>query len=94
MGIHSEKPWKGRSKREAGAVEMWDSRVINLCSSPFPPARLDSRTLGLEWRRSGSLAIGSFFPVLMPNGFLVTGGVSQVAGLGFLAIGDTVDVHP
>ena len=40
---------------------------------------------------SGSLALGSFLPVLMPNGFLATGGVSQVDGLGFLVIGDTVD---
>jgi len=30
----------------------------------------------------------------MPNGFLATGGVSQVAGFGFLDIGDTVDVTP
>jgi len=30
----------------------------------------------------------------MPNGFLATGGVSQMAGLGFLDIGDTVDVSP
>ena len=43
---------------------------------------------------SGSLAIGSFLPVPMPNGFLDTGGVSQVAGLGCLAISDTVDLNP
>lgn len=30
----------------------------------------------------------------MPNGFLATGGVSQLAGFGFLDIGDTVDVNP
>jgi hypothetical protein len=30
----------------------------------------------------------------MPNGFLATGGVSQVAGLGFRGIGDTVDMNP
>ena len=49
--------------------------------------------LGME-DESGSLAIGSFLPVRMPNGFLATGGISQVAGFGFLDIGDTVDVNP
>ena len=41
---------------------------------------------------SGTLAIGSSLPVPMPNGFLATGGVNQVAGLGFLDIGDINDV--
>ena len=43
---------------------------------------------------SGSLAIGSFLPVPMPNGFPVTGGVSQVVGLGFPGIGDNDDMNP
>jgi hypothetical protein len=43
---------------------------------------------------SGTLVIGSFLPVLMPNGFLVTGGVIQVGGVGFLETGDTGDVNP
>jgi hypothetical protein len=46
--------------------------------------------LGMEGG-SGSLAIGSFLPVLMPNGFLVIGGVNQVVGFGFQGIGDTGD---
>jgi len=32
--------------------------------------------LGMEGG-SGSLAIGSFLPVFMPNGFLVTGGLAR-----------------
>jgi hypothetical protein len=43
---------------------------------------------------SGSLAIGSFLLVLMPNGSLVTGTVTEAAGLGFLVIGDTGDMNP
>jgi hypothetical protein len=43
---------------------------------------------------SGSLAIGSFLPVLMPNGFLVTGGVNQVGGVGVLVIGGISNVDP
>jgi hypothetical protein len=30
----------------------------------------------------------------MPDGFLVTGGVSQMGGAGFLVIGDIGDVNP
>jgi hypothetical protein len=40
---------------------------------------------------AGSLAIGSFLPVRLPNGFLLTGGVSQVAGAGFL--GNLEEIH-
>jgi len=36
------------------------------------------------WNGKGVMAIRSFPPVRMPNGFLVIGGVSQVAGFGFL----------
>jgi len=43
---------------------------------------------------SGHLVIGSFLPIPMPIGFLVTGGVIQVAGLGFLGIGDSFDMNP
>ena len=43
---------------------------------------------------SGSLAIGSFLLVPMPNGFPVTGGVSQAAGLGFPGIGDIIGNVP
>ena len=43
---------------------------------------------------SGSLATGSFLPVPMPNGFPVTGGVSQVAGLGFPGIGEIIGKVP
>ena len=41
----------------------------------------------------GSLVIGPFLLVRMRNGFLVTGGISEVAGFGFLGIGDTGDVN-
>ena len=41
-----------------------------------------------------NLAVGEFLLVLMPNGFLATGGVSQVAGFGVLDIGAAVDVTP
>ena len=41
---------------------------------------------------SGSQAIGPCLPVRMPNGFLVIGSVSQLAGFGLRGIGDTDDV--
>ena len=49
--------------------------------------------LGMEGG-SGRLAIGSFRPVPMPIGFLATGGVIQVDGVGFLETGDTGNVNP
>ena len=49
--------------------------------------------LGMEGG-SGRLAIGSFLPVPMPIGFLVTGGVIQVVGPGFPGIGDSSDMNP
>ena len=48
--------------------------------------------LGMEGG-SGRLAIGSFLPVPMLNGFLVTGGVNQVGGVGFLETGDIGDMR-
>jgi hypothetical protein len=43
---------------------------------------------------SGGLIIGLFLPAPMPNGFLATGGVSQVAEFGLPGIEDTGDVTP
>ena len=72
---------KGGVKVRRGAVEKRDTWVINICSSTFPPARLDSRILVLEWDgRSWLLSDSS--PSLC-HWFPATGGVSQVAGLGF-----------
>ena len=62
---------------------------------PPPPSTSGFKDIGFGMEiGSSSLAIGSFLPVLMPKGFLATGGVSQVAGLEFPGIGITVDGTP
>jgi len=60
-----------------------------------PPRTSGFRDIGLRMEGGpGSLTIGSFLPVPMPDGFLATGGISQVGGFGFPDIGDAVDVKP
>ena len=69
---------QGWSKSVTLGLYKYTSQHLPLSTSGF-------RDIGLGMGGgSGSLAIGSFLPVPMPNGFLDTGGVSQVAGLGFL----------
>jgi len=71
------------------------TQLLQVIVQHLPPSTSGFKDIGLGMGGgSGSLAIGSFLPVRMPNGFLVTGGVIQVAGFGFLVTGDTVDVNP
>jgi hypothetical protein len=73
--------WKGRNKREAGAVEKCDTWVINLCSTTPPSAHLDSRILGLEWAVGlAAWLLGHSSPSVCQMGPGATGGVSQVVG--------------
>jgi hypothetical protein len=74
---------------------MWSHPREGRAHGPSLPSTSGFKDIGLGMGGgSGSLVIGSFLPVRMPNGFLVTGGVIQVAGFGFLVTGDTVDVNP
>ena len=56
--------------------------VINICPSTFPSARLDSRTLGLEWEVGlPAWLLDGFLPISKTYGFLEA--FSQVDGFGF-----------